>query len=82
MKYEIEIIKKLHTDNGKVFKAGQEISFTQNSHQDRYIGKIIDITQDSLLIGDIELNKNPVDGEMQIPLQNVDDMSCDYVFVD
>ena len=86
MKYEIEIKKTLKTDNNKSFGVGSDIAFTlfnaETNYHDRYIGEIEEITDESIVIGRIEINRNQIAGKKKIPLQDIENNSCNYVYYD
>ena len=86
MKYEIEVKKTLKTDNNKSFSVGSDIAFTlfnaETNHHDRYIGEIEEITDESIVIGRIEINRNQIAGKKTILLQDIESNSCNYVYYD
>lgn len=86
MKYEIKTTKKLKTDNKKSFGVGSDIAFTmlnsETNYHDRYIGEIKEITDTTITIKRIEINRNQIGGEMVINLSDIESNSCNYVYVD
>lgn len=86
MKYKIKVEKTLITDNKKNFKIGSDIFFTmfnkKTNHHDRIIGEIKEINDKEIIIKKNEINRNKVDGEMTISLDNIDNNSCNYVYYD
>lgn len=86
MKFEIEVERTLKTDNKKEFTVGEDIAFTifnsETNYHDRYIGEIEEITDDSITIGRIEVNRNQIGGKKTIPLKDVESNSCNYVYYD
>lgn len=80
MKYEVETKVTLTADNGKKFGVGQDIAFDyKGSH---YIGKIKRITDTTITIEDIVVDKVRKDGELEIPLYDIKADSCAYVYCD
>lgn len=86
MKYNIKIAKTLKTDNCKNFNVGSDIFFTllnQETHcHDRYIGEIVEITEVAIIIKNVEVNGNNIDGEKIILLNDIEPNSCNYVYDD
>ena len=84
MKYSIKTTKTLTTDNGLKFSVGQDIAFMlydeKSNYHDHYIGEITEITEDAIIIKNIEINKEYVDGKMIIDLHLIEPDSCDYVY--
>lgn len=84
MKYKIEVKKTLKTDNNKSFIVGSDIAFTlfntETNYHDRYIGEIEEITDDSITIGRIEINRNQIAGKKTILLKDIESNSCNYVY--
>lgn len=84
MEYSIKTTKTLTTDNGLKFSVGQDIAFMiynekSNCHN-HYIGEITEITEDAIIIKNIEINKEYIDGKMIIDLHLIEPDSCDYVY--
>lgn len=92
MEYKIKNKKNekiLITDSNREFRVGQCIFFkmptlnTKNKsyfgNYDYYIGKIIDILEDEIIIKDININYKSYDTEMTINLSEIKDKSCCYV---
>lgn len=86
MKYEVEVKRTLKTDNKKSFEVGSDIAFTilnsETNYHDRYIGEIKEITDTTITIKRIEINRNQIGGEMVINLSDIESNSCNYVYVD
>ena len=86
MKYEIQIKKALITDNKKTFRVGDDIKFNifnkETNYHDMYIGEIKEITDTTITIKRIEINREQIGGEMVISLDDIDTDSCNYVSVD
>ena len=86
MKYEIQIKKALITDNKKTFRVGDDIKFNilnkETNYHDMYIGEIKEITDTTITIKRIEINRKQISGEMVISLDVIDTNSCNYVSVD
>ena len=86
MKYEIQIKKALITDNKKTFRVGDDIKFNifnkETNYHDMYIGEIKEITDTTITIKRIEINRKQIGGEMVISLDVIDTNSCNYVSVD
>lgn len=86
MKYEIQIKRALITDNKKTFRIGDDIKFNilnkAANYHDMYIGEIKEITDTTITIKRIEINREQIDGEMVIFLDDIDTDSCNYVSVD
>lgn len=86
MKYEIQIKKALITDNKKTFRVGDDIKFNifnkETNYHDMYIGEIKEITDTTITIKRIEINRKQIGGEMVISLNVIDTNSCNYVSVD
>ena len=86
MKYEIQIKKALITDNKKTFRVGDDIKFNifnkETNYHDMYIGEIKEITDTTITIKRIEINRKQIGGEMVISLDFIDTNSCNYVSVD
>lgn len=86
MKYKIKTTKELKTDNNKSFGIGSDIAFTilnsETNYHDRYIGEIKEITDTTITIKRIEINRNQIGGEMVINLSDIESNSCNYVYVD
>lgn len=84
MKYEIEVKRTLKTDNNKSFRVGDDIAFklfnVETNYHNRYIGEIEEITDDSIVIGRIEINRNRIAGKKTILLQDIESNSCSYVY--
>lgn len=84
--YGIEIIEKLRTDNGKTFVVGDDIAFTiinpKTKYHDKYIGEIKAISNKTITIKRVEINRNQIDGEMVINLGDIQPNSCNYVSCD
>lgn len=85
MKYSIKTTKTLTTDNGLKFSVGQDIAFIlydeKSNYHDHYIGEITEITEDAIIIKNIEINKEYVDGKMIIDLNLIAPNSCGYVSI-
>ena len=85
MKYSIKTTKTLTTDNGLKFSVGQDIAFMlydeKSNYHDHYIGEITEITEDAIIIKNIEINKEYVDGKMIIDLNLIAPNSCGYVSI-
>lgn len=86
MKFEIEVKKTLITDNKKEFTVGKDIAFSilnsETNYHDKYIGEIEEITNDSITIGRIEINRNQIGGKKTILLKDIESNSCNYVYYD
>lgn len=86
MFYGIKTIKTLISDNGKRFHIGDCITFsiynTIMKKEDKYISNIIDINNDSIIIDNIEINKQKFNGKAFIKLSDILTNSCDYVYYD
>ena len=86
MKYEIQIKRALITDNKKTFRIGDDIKFNilnkETNYHDMYIGEIKEITDTTITINRIEINRKQIGGEMVISLDVIDTNSCNYVSVD
>ena len=86
MKYEIQIKRALITDNKKTFRVGDDIKFNilnkETNYHDMYIGEIKEITDTTITIKRIEINRKQIGGEMVISLDVIDTNSCNYVSVD
>lgn len=86
MTYNIRTVKTLITDNGKSFRVGDDIAFTlyntTSRYNDHYIGEIVDITDTSIKIKNIEIDRDHIDGEMVIKLNGIRPNSCNYVYSD
>lgn len=84
MKYNIQTITKLITDNKKCFLVEDDIKFTlfnkETNHHDHYIGNIVEITDTFIKISNIEINRCHEGGEMVIRLQDIEPNSCNYVY--
>lgn len=85
MKYSIKTTKTLKTDNNLNFFIGQDIAFMiynekSNCHN-HYIGEITEITEDAIIIKNIEINKEYIDGKMIIDLKLIAPNSCGYVSI-
>lgn len=86
MKYEVKTKKTLIADNKRSFRIGEDIAFsifnsTTNYH-DRYIGEITAITDTTITIKRIEINRGRIEGEMTIRLEDIESNSCCYVSID
>lgn len=84
MKYSIKTTKTLNADNNLKFSVGQDIAFMiynekSNCHN-HYIGEITEITEDAIIIKNIEVNGEYVTGEAIIDLHLIEPDSCDYVY--
>ena len=82
MEYSIKTTKTLTTDNGLKFSVGQDIAFMiynekSNCHN-HYIGEI---TENAIIIKNIEINKEYIDGKMIIDLNLIAPNSCGYVSI-
>lgn len=83
---KVEIKKTLISDNGKRFNKGTDIAFTYNTK--RYIGEIVDMTEDNLILTRVECKcikdtgyvRLHIDGMLSIPLNEIKD--CNYVSCD
>lgn len=66
MKYNVVTIKKLITDDGKIFRIGSEMAFVlfnkETNHYDKYIGEITEITDMTIIIKNIEVNRENIKG--------------------
>ena len=86
MEYKVKIVKTLIADNGKEFGVGMDIGFTiynkVTNYHDRFIGRIIEIRDEVIIIDNVELNRGKVDGKMVIALDNIEKNSCNYIYVD
>lgn len=84
MKYNIKTVRTLITDNKKSFRVGEDIAFTlfnkETNHHDHYIGNIVEITDTSIKISNIEIGRCRVDGEMIVGLVDIEANSCNYVY--
>lgn len=81
-----ETVRTLVTDNKKNFRVGEDIAFTLfnkvTNHHDHYIGNIVEMTDTSIKISNIEIDRYHEDGEMIIDLENIESNSCNYVYCD
>ena len=81
-----ETVRTLVTDNKKNFRVGEDIAFTLfnkvTNHHDHYIGNIVEMTDTSIKISNIEIDRYREDGEMIIDLENIESNSCNYVYCD
>ena len=81
-----ETVRTLVTDNKKSFRVGEDVAFTLfnkvTNHHDHYIGNIIEMTDTSIKISNIEIDRCHEDGEMIIDLENIESNSCNYVYYD
>ena len=86
MEYKVKTVKTLIADNGKEFGVGTDIGFTVynkvTNYHDRFIGRIIEIRDEVIIIDNVELNRGKVDGKMVIALDNIEKNSCNYIYVD
>lgn len=86
MKYKLETVKTLITDNNKKFTVGNDIAFTifnkETNYHDHYIGEIREILTSTIIIKHIQINKNCIEGELSIQLEDIEKNSCNYVYVD
>lgn len=88
MNYTIEIKKKLKTDNNKHFSVGEDIGFgllnQATQKEDRYIGEIKKINDDSIVINKIECKNKDIKTpkEMTVLLSDILPNSCCYVYYD
>lgn len=86
MKYDIKTVRTLVSDNKKSFRVGEDIAFTLfnkvTNHHDRYIGNIVEMTDTSITISNIEIGRCHEDGKMIIDLENIESNSCNYVYYD
>lgn len=86
VKYNIKTVRTLVTDNKKSFRIGEDIAFTLfnkvTNHHDHYIGNIVEMTDTSIKISNIEIDRYHEDGEMIIDLENIESNSCNYVYCD
>ena len=86
VKYNIKTVRTLVTDNKKNFRVGEDIAFTLfnkvTNHHDHYIGNIVEMTDTSIKISNIEIDRYREDGEMIIDLENIESNSCNYVYYD
>lgn len=86
VKYNIKTVRTLVTDNKKNFRVGEDIAFTLfnkvTNHHDHYIGNIVEMTDTSIKISNIEIDRYREDGEMIIDLENIESNSCNYVYCD
>lgn len=77
---EVITTKTLKTKNGKTFRAGWGISFMSKGKH--YIADIKEITDDEIIITNIEFEKKNVKGDMIIKLSDIDEDSISYVYYD
>ena len=86
MKYEIQTKRALITDTKKTSRVGDDIKFNilnkETNYHDMYIGEIKEITDTTITIKRIEINRKQIGGEMVISLDVIDTNSCNYVSVD
>lgn len=88
MKFEIEVKKTLVTDNNKKFGIHSDIAFTllnkTTQNEEKYIGRIIEIDGDSIVIDTIECKNKDVEvlDKMRVLLNSIVDNSCSYVYYD
>ena len=81
MKCKVKVVKTMEADNNKVFRIGEDISFTIRGI--RYIGEIVDIKDSGLVIKDIIMNGKPYrKNDMFFYYGGIDADSCDYSYVD
>lgn len=80
MTYEILTTRALVSDNRKTFRVGDEIKFNilngENNYHDTYIGKIKEITDESITISKILINRTRVKENMTIMLKDIEKNSC------
>lgn len=85
---KVEITKKLISEDGKRFSTGSDIAFKCKKDTKRYIGEIVDFTEDNLIlkrvecrgIEDNEYKNTHVEGSLVIKLIDIEE--CNYVYCD
>lgn len=86
MKYNVVTIKKLITDDGKIFRIGSEMAFIlfnkEANHHDKYIGEITEISDTTITIKNIEVNRENIKGVKIIKLDDIEPKSCNYIYYD
>ena len=86
MDYITEITIVLKADNGKRFNEGSDIAFTKinkkTNRHDHYIGNINRIYDDCIILENVEINREPVDGIIAIMIEEIEPNSCNYVSED
>ena len=87
MNYKIEVKKTLKTDNKKSFGLNDDIAFSllnQESQPVYYIGRIIEILDDSIVIEHIECKDKDVEvpERMTVKLESIVENSCCYCYCD
>lgn len=86
MKYNVVTTKKLITDDGKIFRIGSEIAFIllnkEINNFDKYIGEITEITDTTITLNNIEVNRENIEGIKVIKLADIEPKSCNYIYYD
>lgn len=85
MKFKIETITKLHTDNNKVFEVNEDIALqymTPCGEVERIIGEIKEIREDDMILRDLKINGEDRLGIMYVPYDRIVDNSCSFVYCD
>lgn len=85
MVYKYEVVPRICTDTGKLFTPGDSIMFRYKMVDDRVVGitgKIIDITQYSIEIINVDIDGSDKAGSMSIDLRRIESKSCGKVFLD
>lgn len=77
---KVIVTKTLETESGKRFRVGEDIGFVSKGKH--YIADIKDITEDEIIITNIEFEKKNVKGDMIIKLSDIDEDSISYVYYD
>ena len=77
--------KTIVTNNGKKFSVGDDIAFkvfnTTTCYIDYYIGRIIKITDDNLTLKDVEINRESISIEIEVPFNVIIPNSYNYVYI-
>lgn len=77
--------KTIVTNNGKKFSVGDYIAFkvfnTTICYMDYYIGRIIKITDDNLVLKDVEINRESISIEIEVPFNVIIPNSYNYVYI-
>ena len=75
--------KTIVTEDGKKFSVDDDIAFkvfnTTTCYMDYYIGRIIIITDDSLVLQDVEINRESISTEFEVPFNVIIPNSYNYV---
>ena len=76
--------KAIVTDDGKKFSVGDDIAFkvfnTTTCYMDYYIGRIIKITDDNLALQKVEVNRESIGTEIEVPFNAIIPNSYNYVY--